>query len=105
MTSDPIQIKIRCQTPVRNLSCPPKPQSGLQGHGWYLHLKNKNREPKFATWGYKIKRLFLNKIKIPNPSQNPPASSKVLNQDLIDMDVILTFKIQERDTKIRTWVY
>ena len=32
------------------------------------------------------------KIKMPNPRQEPPASSKALNQDLKDMDVLCTFK-------------
>ena len=30
---------------------------------------------------------------IPNPSQEPPASSKAQNQDVKDMDVLCTFKI------------
>ena len=34
------------------------------------------------------------KIKIPNPSQEPPVSSKAQNQDLKDMDVLCTFKIK-----------
>ena len=34
------------------------------------------------------------KIKMPNPSQEPPASSKAQNNDLKDMDVLCTFKIQ-----------
>ena len=34
------------------------------------------------------------KIKMPNPSQEPPASSKALNQDLKDMDVLCTLKIE-----------
>ena len=34
------------------------------------------------------------KIKMPNPSQEPPASSKVPNEDLNDMDVLCTFKIE-----------
>ena len=33
-------------------------------------------------------------IKIPNPSQEPPASSKATNQDLKDMDVLCAFKIK-----------
>ena len=32
------------------------------------------------------------KIKMPNPSQEPPASSKAPNEDLKDMDVLCTFK-------------
>ena len=34
------------------------------------------------------------KIKMPNPSQEPPASSKAPNEDLKDMDVLCTFKIK-----------
>ena len=34
------------------------------------------------------------KIKMPNPSQEPPASSKDPNEDLKDMDVLCTFKIK-----------
>ena len=34
------------------------------------------------------------KIKMPNPSQEPPASSKTPNEDLKDMDVLYTFKIK-----------
>ena len=34
------------------------------------------------------------KIYIPNPSQEPPASSKSQNKDLKDMDVLCTFKIK-----------
>jgi len=34
------------------------------------------------------------KIKVPNPSQEPPASSKALNQDFKNMDILCTFKIK-----------
>ena len=34
------------------------------------------------------------KIMMPNPSQEPPESSKAPNEDLKDMDVLCTFKIQ-----------
>ena len=34
------------------------------------------------------------KIKMPNPSQETPASSKAPNEDLTDMDVVFTFKIK-----------
>ena len=33
-------------------------------------------------------------IKMPNPSQEPPASSKDPNEELKDMDVLCTFKIK-----------
>ena len=35
-------------------------------------------------------------IKIPNPSQEPPAYSKALNQDLKDMNILRTFKSRLR---------
>ena len=35
-----------------------------------------------------------NKTKMPNPSKEPPASSKAPNEDLKDMDVLCTFKIK-----------
>ena len=38
------------------------------------------------------------KIKMPNPSQEPPASSKAPNEDLKDMDNLCTFKMK-RETK------
>ena len=34
------------------------------------------------------------KIKMPNPSKEPPASAKAPNEDLKDMDVLCTFKIK-----------
>ena len=34
------------------------------------------------------------KIKMPNPSQEPPASSKAPNEDLKDMDILCNFKIK-----------
>ena len=33
-------------------------------------------------------------IKMPNPSQEPPVSSKFLNKDWKDMDILCTFKIK-----------
>ena len=43
------------------------------------------------------------KINIPNPSQEPPASSKDPNEDLIDMDVLCTFKIKIEKKKLDHW--
>ena len=41
-------------------------------------------------------------IKMPNPSKEPPASSKNPNQDLKDIDVFCTFKIK---TESQNWEY
>merc|ERR1712081_108768 len=43
-------------------------------------------------------------IRMPNSSQEPPASSKAPNEDLKDMDVLCTFKIR-REPKFRICVY
>ena len=40
------------------------------------------------------------KIKIPNPSQEPPGSFKGPNQDLQDNDVLCTFKIKVESQNI-----
>ena len=37
---------------------------------------------------------ILINIKMPNSSQEPPVSSKSLNQDFKDMDILCTFKIK-----------
>ena len=42
----------------------------------------------------KTSNYFRIKIKKPNSSQEPPASSKAPNDDLKDMEVICTFKIK-----------
>ena len=39
------------------------------------------------------------KIKMPNPSQEPPTSSKAPNEDLKDVDVLCTFKIKIESQK------
>merc|ERR1711954_8917 len=81
-----------CKTPVRNIQ---NPKSGLKGHGCSLHLQNQDREPKFGICVYQrpVDHIQIN-IRIPNPSQKPPASSKAPNEDLKDMDVLCTFKIK-----------
>jgi len=40
------------------------------------------------------------KIKMTNPSQVPPASSKVPDEDLKDMDVLCTFKIKRESQNV-----
>ena len=43
------------------------------------------------------------KIQIPNPSWEPPASSKAQNQDLKDMYVLYTFKIKIESLNSDAW--
>ena len=45
------------------------------------------------------------KIKMPNPSQEPPASSKAQNEDLKDMDVLCTFKIKIESHGLHSMVF
>merc|ERR1711954_432859 len=40
---------------------------------------------------------------MPNPSQEPPASSKAPDQDLKDMDVLCTFKIKIESQNLEYW--
>ena len=44
------------------------------------------------------------KMKLPNPSQEPPASSESQNEDLKDMDAVYLYN-QLREPKFRIWVY
>ena len=45
-------------------------------------------------WCIKAIDYIQIKITMPNPGQEPPATSKALNEDLKDMDVLCTFKIK-----------
>ena len=40
------------------------------------------------------------KIQMPNPRQEPPASSKAPNEDLKGMDVLCTFKIKKESQNL-----
>ena len=43
------------------------------------------------------------KIKMQNPSQEPPAPTKAPNQDLKDLDVLFTFKIKIESQNFKYW--
>ena len=53
----------------------------------YRHKVQKTGEPKTSDH-------IQIKIKMPNPSQEPPESSKAPNKDFKDKDVLCTFKIK-----------
>ena len=93
-TSDHIQITIKMPNPSQE---PP------------ASSKAPNEDLKdmdvLCTFNFKIVKIGIMaksktsdhiqiKIKLPNPSQEPPASSKAPNQDLKDMDLLCTFKIK-----------
>ena len=48
--------------------------------------------------------LIQSKIKMPNTSQEHPATSNAPNEDLKDMDVFCIFKINI-EPKFRIWLY
>ena len=95
MTSDIIQIMIKMPNPSQE-----PPASSI---AWNQDLKDMDvlctfiikRESKIWIMGVSktIDHIQI-KIKMPNPSQEPPTSSKALNQDLKDIDVLCTFKIK-----------
>merc|ERR1711954_513899 len=89
------KTRSRYKTLVRNLQRPLKPQNqDLKDMDVLCKLKIK-LESKFWSMGVpKTSEHIQINIRMPNPSQEPPASSKAPNQDLKDMDVLCTFKIK-----------
>ena len=63
-----------------------KDQWRFPNHDWDANIGIRSQ------WKFKIS-IKIN-IKMPNPGQEPPATSKAPNQDLKDMDVLCTFKIK-----------
>ena len=56
-----------------------------------VHLQNQDRAKIWIISVSKTRDHIQIKIKMPNPSQEPPASSKAPNEDLTDMDVLCAF--------------
>ena len=66
-----------------------------------MHLQNQVRIPKFLNMDVSKTSDHIHiKIKMPNSSQETPASSKASNQNLKDMDVLCTFTIKIEGAKI-----
>ena len=42
-------------------------------------------------------------IRMPNPSQKPPASSKAPDQDIKDMDILYTFEFKIESRNLKNW--
>ena len=87
----------KSQTPVRSLKHPPKSQIRTKGI-WLLFAPSKSRQ-RAKIWILGVSKTSAHikiKMKMPNPSQEPPASSKAPNEDLKDMDVLCTFKIKTK---------
>ena len=69
------------------------PRWGLKGHGCSLHFYNQDWAKIRIMGVSKTSDHIQIKIKMQNPSQEPPASSKASNEDVKDMDDLCTIKI------------
>ena len=65
-------------------------------------VASKSRErAKFWIMGVSKTSDYIQiKIKMPNPSQEPPAPSKAPNEDLKDMDGLYTLKIEKESQNL-----
>ena len=66
------ESRLRYQTSVRNLQCPPKPKWGLKGHVCSLYLINQDTEQKFRSWVYQ-RPVTISKLRwsCQTPVRNP----------------------------------
>ena len=84
---------------MQNLSQEPQapskaPNGDLKDMDVLCTLKSRQRAKIWIMDVSKASDHIQIKNKMPNPSQEPPASSKAPNEDLKDMDVLCTFKIK-----------
>ena len=92
----PSQSRSWCQSPVRSLQHPQKPQMRTYKDMDAFCIFKIEIESEDLNHGYiKDQWPYPNKIKIPNPTQESTASSKAPNEDFMDMDVLCTFKIKK----------
>ena len=92
-TSEDIQINIRMQNTSQEPPASSKAQNqDLQDMDILCTFKIKMESQNFDHGC--IKDHIKIKSRMPNPSQEPPALTKALNQDLKDMDILCTFKIK-----------
>ena len=106
-TSENIQIKIKIPNPSQVPPVSSKaPNEDLKDLDvlWPLYLQNQKRDKIQNLDVSKTSNHIQIKIRIPNHSQEHPASSKAPNEDLKDMDVLRTFKIKI-EPKSRSLVY
>ena len=92
-TSDYIQIKIKMRNPSQEAPASSKaPNHESKDMDVLCTFKIKKDQIQKMSVPKTSDHIQI-KIKMPNPSQDPPASSKARNQDLKDMDILCTFKI------------
>ena len=94
-TIDHIKIKIKMPNPSQEPPASSKaPNQDLKDMDILCTSKIKLESNNSKMGVSKTSDNIKIKIKIPNPSQEPPAYSKAQNQDLKDMDVLWTFEIK-----------
>merc|ERR1711954_58738 len=94
-TSDHIQIKIRMPYPSQEPPASSKaPNRDLKDMDVLCTFKIKTDSQNLEYGCTKTSDQIQINIRMPNPSHEPPGSSKAPNQDLKDMDNLCTFKIK-----------
>ena len=93
--SDHIQIKIKMPNPSQESPASSKaPNEDLKDMDVLFIFKIKIETQILEYVVTKAREHIQMKIKMPNPNQESPASSKAPNEDLKDMNVLCTFKIK-----------
>ena len=106
---------VKDQWPYSNQDQDAKPQSGtssilqspkwwLKGHGWFLHLQNQDRKPKFQSWWYK-KPVTISKSRsrYRNPGRNLLYPPKPQIRTLRTW-MFFAPSNQDREPKFGSWV-
>ena len=104
-TSDHIQIKINMSNPSQEPPASSKaPNEVIKDKDFLCISKIKRKRAKI--WNMSVSKTndhIQIKIKIPNPSQEPPASSKAPIHDSKDLSVLPTFKIKIESKNLDCW--
>ena len=98
-----IKFKIKMQTLSQEPPASSKVTNGnLMDIDVLCTLKSKIESKFFIKGVSKTSDPIQNKIKMPNPSQEPPAPT---NQDLKDMDILCTFKMKIESQNLEFGLY
>ena len=93
--SNHIQIKNKMPNPGQEPPASSKPQMRTLRTWIFLVTSKSRKRAKILIMGISKNSNHIQiKIKMPNPTQEPPASSKAPNEDLKDMDILCSFKIK-----------
>ena len=100
-TIDHIKIKIKIPNPSQEPPASSKaPIRTLMTWMFFAPSKSGERAEIRNLGVSKTNGHFQIKVKMPNPSQEPPAPSKAPNEDLKDMNVLCTLKIKLESTNL-----